>query len=343
MFTIKEVKNNHEVEAFLISLNAPFTQGMDYANWQIRREVRQFIVEKDGQITAFFQAIKYPLIFGKSYYYIPYGPVVREYSADLLDFLQKSLDVLRSKDVVFVRSDFFPKTENENVLECIKRNFYKVPALLSNGSSFQPRQEWFLNIEKDQEILLAEMNKKTRYAIRFAEKGGVKVKIIDHDFSDYFSDFYKLMQITAKRGNFGLHPERYYRNIFSNLDKSNINKSFLSIATFEDKIQAIDLIVVLGTVATYVFGGSSNDHRNLSPAYLAQWASIIQAKVLSCKEYNFGGVSVGGEKQKKEWAAFTDYKIKFGGRAVTHSGYYDIIWGHFWYFIYSARKLFKRH
>jgi len=340
MYSFREVKNNLEIEPFLADLKAPFTQSDIYAGWQSKRVVHQFIIERDGRAEAFFQLIKFPLIFGKSYYYIPYGPVIKEYSAELLDFLRESLNQIKEKDVVYIRLDFFPEIKDEQVLSHAKELFYRVPRFLQKGSNFQPRQEWFLNIKKSEAELLDDMHKNTRYSIRTAEKKGVQIKIIKENFPAYFPDFYKLMQITAKRNNFTLHKEEYYKNIFSNLDTNN-KGGFLAVAYFKEEILVIDLIVVFAGVANYVFSGSGGEHRNLMPAYLAQWESILEAKRQGCEEYNFGGVNTDKETVKNNWAGLTDYKIKYGGYLVTHQDFYDIIWQPFWYLVYNLRKLIK--
>lgn len=341
MFTIREVKNSLEAEPFLIEMKASFTQGEIYAAWQSSREVKKFVIEDQGQIVAFFQVIKFPLVFGKNYYYIPYGPVVKEYSAELLDYIHKGIEIIKDKSVVYIRFDFSPRVEDKDVLKHLSQTFYKVPKIFLGGSNFQPREEWVLNIEGTKDSILDKMHKNTRYCIRLAEKKGVTVKIIRSNFREYFTDFYQLMKITAERNHFGLHAEEYYRNIFTNLDKNNDNKSFLAIAYLEDKILVIDLIIIFGPVAHYVFSGSSNEYRNLSPNYLVQWQSILEAKTLNCQEYNFGGVSLNDKKQNKDWAGLTDYKVKFGGQAVKHSDFHDIIYQPFWYFMYAFRKLLK--
>jgi lipid II:glycine glycyltransferase (peptidoglycan interpeptide bridge formation enzyme) len=340
MYSFREVKNNLELEPFLAALRAPFTQSDIYAGWQTKREVRQFVIEKDGGIEAFFQLIKFPLIFGKSYYYSPYGPVVKEYSTELLDFLRERLGQIKEKDVVYIRLDFFPEIKDEKILSHCQKLFYKVPAFLQKGSNFQPRQEWFLNIEKSETELLEAMHKNTRYSIRTAEKKGVQVKVIKENFSTYFPDFYRLIEITAKRNNFTLHPEEYYKNIFSNLDKNN-EGGLLVVASFGEEILVIDLIIVFAGTANYVFSGSSSENRNLMPAYLAQWVSILEAKKLGCREYNFGGVNLNKKGIENNWAGLSDYKVKFGGHLVTHPGFYDIVWQPLWYLVYNLRKLIK--
>ena len=73
---------------------------------------------------------------------------------------------------------------------------------------------------------------------------------------------------------------------FENLSRTS---SYLSVARYGEKILAIDLVIVFGKTANYVFGCSSNEERNRMPAYLAQWEAICYAKELNCDYYNLVG------------------------------------------------------
>lgn len=331
MYIAREIDTPSEtVSSFLEERRAPFTQGYIYSTWQKGREVRRFVVEKDGEIQAYFQMIKFPLLLGKSYFYVPYGPVLKDSSLELLKYLRQFLLDLRLDDAVYVRLDFYPKVETSV--------FYRVPKILSKGSHFQPRQEWYLSLEKSPEVIFDEMDKKTRYSIRTAEKRGVETIIIKENFTKYFPDFLRLMKVTAERNGFALHYDDYYKNIFLELDKKNEGGSFLVLGLFEGKVLVVDLVIVANGIANYVFGASSNEERNRLPSYLVQWEAIKKSKELGCTEYNFGGVSLG---KGETWAGLTDYKVKFGGRVIVHSDYYDLILKPFWYFVYLLRKLLK--
>lgn len=339
MFTLREVNNPLDWEPFLIEMEASFTQGLDYFKWQSGRETKRFIIDSGGETVAFFQAFRFPLILNKSYYYIPYGPVVRNSSPELLKFIKDSLEKIKDKNTVYVRLDFYPTFIENTDQNILSKYFYKVPKIFSAGSNFQPRQEWFLDIQKSENDIFENMHKNTRYSIRLSQKKGLRSEIITNNFGEYTQSFLNLMKITAKRNGFRLHPDEYYANIFRNLDEDNRYNSFLSVVYLGEKILAIDLIVVFGKIANYVFAGSSDEHRSLCPAYLAQWLAIVQAKKIGCTKYNFGGVKVGKES---EWTGLTDYKVKFGGRLIEHSDFYDLIFQKSWYIIYLLRKILKK-
>ncbi|MFA7252803.1 MAG: peptidoglycan bridge formation glycyltransferase FemA/FemB family protein, partial [Candidatus Paceibacterota bacterium] len=305
-----------------------------YGTWQtnLGRLAKRFLVYENNKIVASYQTVRYPLWLNFGYFYLPYGPVVQENSAELLNFIKKHLKLLAKQNkVVFVRLDFTP-TLNQKI-------FSLAPKYTYHSAYFQPRYEWVLNLAPTPDKLLENMDKDTRYSIRLAEKKEIITEIVTNNFSKYFDRFYELMSETAQRNNFSLHSEKYYRNIFANL--SQINNSYLSIAKYQEKILAINVIIVFKGVANYVYAASSNEERNRAPAYLAQWNGILKAKQLGCHSYNFGGIS-GSDDRHDGWEGLTFFKKNFDGREIKHSDFSDLIINNFWYRLYCARKLFQK-
>ena len=336
-FEIREIGNGENFDPSIFCENVPFTQAVFYGDWQknLGRIVKRFLVSSDKEIIAYFQIIKYPLLLGKSYFYIPYGPVTKDFSDDFFAYIKQELKkIAKTENIVFVRLDFTPPIPNNT----LSKFFTKAPFYTYHSAYFQPRSEWFLGLEKSENEILMEMHEKTRYSIRLADKKEITAEIITEDFEKYFEIFYELMLGTAKRNGFSLHKKDYYINIFQNLSKTN---SYLSIAKYGEKILAIDLIIIFGKIANYVFGGSSNEERNRMPTYLAQWKAICRAKQLGCDYYNFGGIATKN-KIYKGWDGLTIFKKKFGGKEITHSDFFDVVVSSFWYHLYNFRKLIKK-
>ncbi len=352
MIEFREVNNESEYNPLLVARNASFTQAWFFGEWQkaMGREVIRFEIKNDSEISGFFQVIKYSLFtrrsfsvggpFSESFLYIPHGPVLKETSYLNDEFLKTFRDKLskiaKKENAVFVRFDTFPKTENN-----FKNYFKKTPTSHYHSSCFQPKYEWILNIEKSEEELLNNMHPKTRYNIGLAERKGIKVEIILQNFNGstlltmnkYFNDFYKLLEETAKRDNFNLHPKNYYQNIFNML---NQNDAFLAVAKYDNKILAINLILLFGNMAFFMLGGSSDEHKNLMFSHLAQWEAAKEAKRRGFKIYNFGGVDSDGEYET--FGGISIFKKRFGGKLLEYSDSYDLVLKPFWYFLYSVRK-----
>lgn len=336
-FKIREIGIKESFDPNIFYEQAPFTQANFYGNWQrnLGRVVRRFVISINNKNIAYFQLIKYPLLLGKSYFYIPYGPVIKDFSENLLIYLKQELKkITKSENAVFIRLDFTPLVPNEALLKV----FTKAPFYTYHSANFQPREEWFLSLKKTEDEIFNQMHKNTRYSIRLAIQKGVDVEIITKDFEKYFEKFYQLMSETAQRNSFSLHQKDYYKNIFQNLSKIN---AFLSVAKYKEKILTIDLIIVFGKVAHYVFSGSSNEERDRLPTYLALWRAICYAKQLNCDYYNFGGIATDN-KIYKGWEGLTSFKKKFGGQIVTHSDFFDLVINPFWYYFYNFRKLIRK-
>ncbi|MDP3661725.1 MAG: peptidoglycan bridge formation glycyltransferase FemA/FemB family protein [bacterium] len=336
-FSIKELMVEERFEPLDLYVDAAFTQAEFYGAWQksLGRTVRRFLISEHNEPIAYFQLVTYPLFFGKNYLYAPYGPVSKvPLSKELLSFLREQiLKIAQSENAVFVRLDFTPAPYDPLLL---KEFFTKSPRATYRSANFQPRAEWFLGLDKTENELLMAMHEKTRYSIRLAERKGVTSEIIGADFGKYFDSFYDLMCETAKRDGFHLHEKEYYKNIFQSVNSQN---AFLSVAKYQDRILAVNLIIVYGKTAHYVFGGLANAERNLMSAYAAQWAAICHAKTLGCAHYNFGGVAVG--KTYKGWGGLTAFKQKFGGMQIVHADFYDVVANRFWYLVYCFIKTIK--
>jgi lipid II:glycine glycyltransferase (peptidoglycan interpeptide bridge formation enzyme) len=331
---LRELTSGESFDPNTLSPHVPFTQAAFYGAWQekLGRKVRRFVVEREGKVIAYIQLIRYPLLRGKQYLYAPYGPVTAESSPELLAFLNEKLKGIGSEErAAFIRLDFTPPIAREKLSPL----FTEAKPYTYHSAYFQPRVEWYLDLGKSEEELIADMHEKTRYSIRTAEKRGVETEVVTQDFGRYLNIFYELMSVTAKRNGFSLHPRAYYESIFASL--ASVPDSYLVIARYGEKVLVVDLFIVSGGVANHVFGCSSDEERDRLPNYLAQLAAIRHAKQLGCASYNFGGIATD-DYPSAGWAGLTRFKRRFGGREVRHGAFLDLVVSPFWYFLYNFRK-----
>lgn len=339
----EEVENEKIFNPREMCSNAPFTQAYFYGEVQksMGRKVRRFILRRGFELVACFQAVKYELPFGKSYLYIAYGPVVKDsLSEEFLQSLKEQLEIIATQEnSIFIRLDFSPPVKDRGDLDLLGKFFKKAPIFSGASAAFQPRVEWIIDLKKSEDELLKGMHHKARYNVGLSKRRGVQIEIVKEGFQKYFEDFYSLLKATAGRGNFALHPRVYYEKMvqISELSKNG----FFVVAKFDGKILVINFVIYYGGIATYVFGGSSNEYKNLMPAYLVQWESILEAKRLGLNFYSFGNVNT--EKYKNsEWDGFSVFKKKFGGQVFEHSDFYDLINQRFWYWGYNLRKRMRK-
>ena len=175
----------------------------------------------------------------------------------------------------------------------------------------QPRSSWLLDIDGDEDSLLAGMKQKTRYNIRLAGRKGVAVS----EGSDAELDtFYALYEETAARDDFAIQTKEFYRAMFAAFRSAGNFK--LLFARHGDRAIAAVTLIRFGTTCWYVHGASSNEHRNLMATYLLQWEAIRQAKAWGCSIYDFRAIP---DLLREDQDMYGVYRFKegFGGRKVT--------------------------
>lgn len=280
--------------------------------------------------------IKHTLPAGKSYFYLPRGPVVEflkfgeQKPALILDELIHIMkSMARHEKAVFFRID--PEWVDAPEM----REFLKTSGFRKSKKEVQPRETRILDIYKSEETLLVDMHQKTRYNIRLAEKKGVVVTKTQN-----FEEFWGLMQETAKRDTFKLHPRTYYEEMLeigkvygrSSEDGLTIE---LFIAEHKGNTVAGAIVAFFGKRATYLHGASSEEHRNIMAPHLLHWEIIKEAKKRGCTEYDFWGIS------ESRWPGVTRFKRGFGGREARYIGAYDFVFDAFWYGLYRAAHTIK--
>ncbi len=333
---IRKITNSSEYNPLLIDKNAPFTQAWFYGDWQetMGRKVRRFEMRDNSETIGFFQAIKYPLLFGKNILYIPRGPLLRQGYEGQADFLkvfrEKLTQVAKEENAIFVRFDF-------HFID-LSKYFRKVPSYAEHSAYFQPKYEWILEIDKTENELLSDMPKDSRYDIRYAENKGVTVEIIENNLINYLEDFCNLMEKTARRGNFNLHPKEYYKNVLINCEKNN--NAFFVAAKHNDILVAMNLVLIFGETAYVVFGGSDEEFKHLRAPRLVYWKGIITAQNRSCKFYNFGAVSSGSGYQS--YGGISEFKKGFGGKMLEYPDSCDLVIRPFWRWVYNLKKWASR-
>lgn len=154
-----------------------------------------------------------------------------------------------------------------------------------NFENIQPQYVMRLPIAgMSEEEVMAMFKPKTRYNIRVALKKGVEVKICGKEAVD---DFHKIMVETGARDEFMIRPAQYFADMLDNL-----GEHVRLYMAYSDGVAIAGTIAVhYGDKVWYLYGASSNSHRNLMPNYLLQWEMIRWAIENHCTLYDFRGIS----------------------------------------------------
>jgi len=256
--------------------------------------------------------------------YAPYGPVTDlRLKIEDLRLLSRELQK-QFPDAVFIRIE--PK---EKIVD--SRQYTEI----RKTQNIQPSKTLLINLQKSEEELLVQMHGKTRYNIKVAHKHNVEVKeeleiSIGHGI--YFKEAIDLICETAKRQGFGTHPFSYYKNLidFFILNRESEVKAHLYKAIYQNQLLAAAIMIDFGQTRTFLFGGSSNLHKNVMAPYLLHWQAMLDAKHQALSYYDFWGI----ETSSGETPGFVRFKLGFGGEAKEYAGAYDIVNNQFLYKVY---------
>ncbi len=147
----------------------------------------------------------------------------------------------------------------------------------------QPRRTLVVDLTPEEEIILARMKQKTRYNIRLAARKGVQVRAWED-----VNAFYRMLQETAARDGFAIHPPGYYRLAYDLFVPQGMAQ--LLVAEYQGEPLAALMVFARGHRAWYFYGASTGRHRNKMPTYLLQWEAMRWARSRGCTEYDLWGV-----------------------------------------------------
>jgi lipid II:glycine glycyltransferase (peptidoglycan interpeptide bridge formation enzyme) len=251
--------------------------------------------------------LKLPL--GYKVAYIPKGPVGYEGAdqSQLSDFWAELDSLCREKRAVLVKVELdLCETEAGEI---------KPPEGFSPGeNATQPQRTLVVDLNTDEDAILARMKQKTRYNIRLAGRKGVSV----HPWEDV-AGFYRMMQVTGERDAFGVHTQAYYQKAYDLFHPGG--ECELLVAEYEGVPLAALMVFARGARAWYFYGASTDEHRNLMPTYLLQWEAIRWARAKGCKTYDLWGVpdaepeTLEGQFTERSDGLWGVYRFKrgFGG------------------------------
>jgi len=219
--------------------------------------------------------------------YVPRGPICDIHDEKVLKDLLIGLKKLAKEYKVFTLK-MEPDIESNdlefrNIIEGLGFSIKDDAKNFSDG--IQPRYVFRLDIKgKKEEEIFNNFHSKTRYNIRLATKKGVVIK---EGSKEDLKDFHNIMEITGKRDNFMIRPLSYFENMYDELGKKHFK---LMMAYYKDKPISGIIDIIYGNKVWYLYGASSNEHRNLMPNYLLQWEMIKYAISHKKDIYDFRGV-----------------------------------------------------
>jgi lipid II:glycine glycyltransferase (peptidoglycan interpeptide bridge formation enzyme) len=275
---------------------------------------------------------------GLSFAYVPHGPElepVDQSRAAFLAELSASLGPYLPKGCLFIRFDppWYEleaiQSEGESVATARASGIARPiigPPLRRAASDVQPPDTVFVDLGPSEDGILAAMKAKWRYNVRLAEKKGVAVEDAG---IEGIPEFYELYRTTSARDKIALHPRGYYERLFSLAAErraagiGGYPDLRLWIARHEGRALAAIVTLFRGGDAVYLYGASSDEKRNLMPAYALQWAAMRAAKSAGCRRYDLFGIPPSDDPSHP-MAGLYRFKTGFGGVIAHRAGSWDL-------------------
>ena len=204
----------------------------------------------------------------------------------------------------------------------------------------QPENNWVVDLTLSEEEILSGMKQKGRYNIKIAEEAGLTLTTSNLADSKELNAFFDQYQKTGQRHKIAYRSKQYFTTLLEILG----GKGYALACTVwhAQKPLASGIFILFGESALYLYGGSSDEDRNLMAPYLMHWEMIKYAKEKGLKEYNFLGVAPDDD-QNHPWAGITRFKKQFGGEQVNIVGCFDLPVKPLEYKAFKIAESIRRH
>jgi peptidoglycan pentaglycine glycine transferase (the first glycine) len=198
-----------------------------------------------------------------------------------------------------------------------------------SGEQIQFRNTVLLDLDLPEDDLLAGMKQKTRYNVRLAARRGVEVRA---GTGSDLALFYDLYEGTAQRDGFPIRPAGYYHDVWRTF--LDAGQARLLLAEVEGDVVAGLMIFTFGPAAWYIYGASSDRHRNLMPNNLLQWEAIRSARSAGYKVYDLWGAPDDLDESDPMWGVVR-FKLGLGGELAEGLGAWDFPVSKAGYWLYT--------
>lgn len=240
--------------------------------------------------------------------FCPHGPLFRK------------LERQREREILSAFTEYLKK-----IAKAYRCHFIRLSPLFPTGQGYEelfaamkyrpapihmmhPEISWILDVSPDEETLLSQMRKSTRYSIRKAMKDGVKV--FKSNSPQDLQHFWRIYLQTVSRQHFSPFSLRYLKEEFCVFQNSN--RVALIFGKYGEDLVSAAFCIFTRHCGFYHHGASTQEYPKLTASHLVLWEAIREAKRRECRFFNFWGV-VREDQKNHPWAGLSLFKRGFGG------------------------------
>jgi lipid II:glycine glycyltransferase (peptidoglycan interpeptide bridge formation enzyme) len=276
---------------------------------------------------------------GLSVLYVPRGPMVdwndptwsRRVIDDLEALARKQRAIFIKMDPELVLGTGVPGTEGDvpnavgaQLLQEMQQRGWRF-----SDSQVQFRNTACLDLSGSEEDWLARMKPKARYNLRLSQRKGVQVR---RGTGDDLPMLYRMYAETSVRDGFVIRSEAYYLALWQRFLEYGLAEPL--IAEVEGQPVAAILLFSFAGRAWYLYGMSTQHHRDLMPNYLLQWEAMRRAKARGCWMYDLWGAPDVFDERDSMWGVYR-FKEGLGSQVVRTAGAWDFPSQPFLYRLYT--------
>ena len=254
-----------------------------------------------------------PLPGGLHFGYCPRGPVVAP--AELPNVLRALAEhAERSPGAIVLKVDP-ERTADEAGAALAAAGFRRGPDIQPVLSTL------VLQLDADENSLMASLAKDTRWSIKQPEKRGVEVYRGTTDAD--LGAFYDLYALTGRRAGFITRTADYYRGVWRALIDAGL--ATLWLAELEDQPIAGAMTWRCGDRDVYQYGATNDAGRKTYAAYGLLWRCIVEARARGARRFDFGGIPADPSDAADPMHGPYMFKKGFGGEVTRWVGAHDAV------------------
>lgn len=285
---------------------------------------RRYLLEDGPRIVAVAAAQVRPVAGGRTFWYVPHGPVLDyadpragERLRALAGWLTRAA---RDQRAIAVKLE--PRLAAGDPALAL----FDMPGAKRLPDTLQVGRTRIVELGSD-EALLAGFDKDTRYSVRRAVREGVEVWVFE-DATDArpVEDLHALVTETQARAGFPLPALDRYRLAWAGL--ASTGRAAILEARRGGDLLASGMLVIEGDRSFYLFSGSRREvpgEPKLFASYALQWGMMQLARQRGVRQHDLWGIAPAGAGPDHPWHGVGLFKKGFGGREVAWAGSWDLV------------------
>ncbi len=305
------------------------------------RPVRLIVRDGGGTVRGLAQALVRPTAFSRSVLYVPHGPIWDREAADgdiVAGALLRGLRRLaREEQGIVVKVD--PRGDGLSVEASANiAALFRAEGLRVARHDLQAPTTRIVDLLGGGDELRKTWDKDARNLVRRSAKEGVETDTGRSVDREAIATFHGLLEATAERADFRSHSLEFLVDLAERMAPTG--SWYLTMARVGGTPIGGMIAFRVAERAYYLYGASTRDpaFKNANAGYATMAATMDALAADGVQTLDLWGVAETDDDAPGEWAGFSAFKRRFGGRPVRHVGTFDLVADRAWYTIRDLRE-----